>query len=243
MMSAEEITELRRLNDELKADKEAVVKRAAKRHREMMHANRRAERAENALRREAWERLDDQVKATNLFRNYKETIKTLEADLSHTQKSEHYVHHIQTLQATNTGLETALLEQKQNLARHIREAEEHSQRMQVEIDTEKDRVYKDTKTHYEALLAESKKRLEEEASRKMESYKEEVNKLKKQLQEAAKTIEWHRKQAQNHIERRPYLQNLQQNTGTFASSTSPSQQSPAQTGITATKRKGSISTR
>ncbi|KAJ4325773.1 hypothetical protein N0V94_000533 [Neodidymelliopsis sp. IMI 364377] len=242
-MSAEEITELRRLNDELKADKEAAVKRAAKRHREMMHANRRAERAENALRREAWERLDDQMKTTKLFRNYKETIKILEADLSHKQRSEHYIHHIQTLQAANAGLETALLEQKQNVARHIIEAEEHSQQMQVDIETEKDRVYKDTKAHYEGLLAKSKKQFEERASRTNESHTEDVNKLKKQLQEAVNMIDWHRKQAQHHIERRPYLQTPQQNTGTFANSTPPSQQSPAKTGTTAIKRKKSISTR
>ncbi|KAG9201062.1 hypothetical protein G6514_006442 [Epicoccum nigrum] len=75
------IAELQRENARLQAEADGAKDRAAHRHREMMHANRRAEKAENALGRHTEERKAQEAKDYMLYCGYTQTIEGLEAQI------------------------------------------------------------------------------------------------------------------------------------------------------------------
>ncbi|KAF1349333.1 hypothetical protein EJ07DRAFT_159849 [Lizonia empirigonia] len=116
MSRIEDMAELTRLNKRLRAERDTALKRAEERYKDMMHANRHAERADQALKKEIWERHDDQTKATNLFCRYKETIHALQSGSTHMQQAGSSAEHVQTLQTDNARLQATLSEQKEQAA-------------------------------------------------------------------------------------------------------------------------------
>jgi rubrerythrin len=78
---ADMIAELQRENARLQAEADGAKDRAAHRHREMMHANRRAEKAENTLGRHTEERKAQEAKYYMLYCGYTQTIEGLEAQI------------------------------------------------------------------------------------------------------------------------------------------------------------------
>ena len=76
---ADMISQLQRENERLQAEADGAKGRAAHRHQEMMHANRRAGRAENALKRHDVEQKAEEAKVNRLWVAYTQTIENLEA--------------------------------------------------------------------------------------------------------------------------------------------------------------------
>ena len=77
----ETIADLQRETAKLQAEADGAKKRAARRHQEMMHSNRRAERAEDALDRETKERKAQEDKNYKLQYSYTHTIHDLRAKI------------------------------------------------------------------------------------------------------------------------------------------------------------------
>ncbi|KAF2628582.1 hypothetical protein BU25DRAFT_467310 [Macroventuria anomochaeta] len=247
MSQIEEIAELKRLNQELRAEKEAAVKRAARRHKDMMHANRRAERAEQALRNEALERQDDKTKASTLFCSYKETIKYLELGVAQAQCSGLYDERFQAMQTANAGLEAALAQQKEATAHLQTSAEETVQKLQVKFEADKTQTRKQADQDCEKRLAEMKKQMSEVFSRKSQAAMEKIQtaqqssqaeneSLKQQLQQALQMVEWHKTQAQQQTAQRGGLQGSQMAAGIHAGFPLP-RQSPVQVKEAPNKRR------
>ena len=76
---ADMISQLQHENTRLQAEADGAKDRAAHRHREMMHANRRTERAEDALDKQTQERKAHDAKKYRLWSGYTQTIEGLEA--------------------------------------------------------------------------------------------------------------------------------------------------------------------
>ena len=76
---ADMISQLQHENTSLQAEADGAKDRAAHRHREMMHANRRTERAEDALDKQTQERKAHDAKNYRLWSGYTQTIEGLEA--------------------------------------------------------------------------------------------------------------------------------------------------------------------
>lgn len=235
-MSQEEGAELTRLNAELRAEKEGALKRAAKRHKDMMHANRRAERAEQLLEKESLERRDDKVKATNLFCMYKQTIQALEIGLAQAQQAGPSDERFQAAQAANNNLQAALVAQKNKADQQQATAEGIIGGLRAEIEGFRERFKKEAAQHYEALFAEKEKRLRDELSDKAQAdkassqgaYTTEIEGLKLQLQQAQQTVEWQKKQTQIQTAQRTDLQKQHMVAGVHAGFPLSTQQSPNQ---------------
>ncbi|KAJ4366731.1 hypothetical protein N0V95_000060 [Ascochyta clinopodiicola] len=198
---------LRRLNAKLTAEKEAAVHRAARRHRDMMYANRRAERAEQALTKEARERRDDQVNATTLFCAYKDTINALELGIRKAQRYGPSKEQFQAMQLTNARLQSEVVEQKNNAAQRQTKAEETIQGLYTKIDADKSKIRIEAAHHYEERLAQARKQLSEKFSRKAQvelvqtqklyqECKAENEGLRQKLQQATQMVDWERRHTQ-----------------------------------------------
>lgn len=207
MSQTEDIAELKRCNEELRGEKEAAVKRAAVRYRDMMHANRRAERAEQAFNIEASERQDDQMRAASLFYSYKETINALEMGIAQAQRSGPHDEQIQALQTANAGLEATLVQFKTTMAQLQADTQQTVRELHVRFAAEKVEIKMEADRRYEKRLAEAKKQLGEHFSyqaqasvtqiqKAHQSSQKENQSLKLQLHEALNTVEWHKRQTQ-----------------------------------------------
>lgn len=248
MSQNEEILKLKRLTEELRTEKAALVKRAARRYQDLMHANRRAERAEQALKNEMWERLDDQTKATNLFCSYKETIKTLERQLEQAQRFGRSDEQFRAMQATNAGLEAALEEQKGNIINSQTSASEKTKELHSIIEANKIQIRKEAEQRCEQRLAEMKMQLTEELSRKaqasltqmqkvFQACKAENDGLKQKLSQALQAMDRQRKHAQEQTPERSNQQVQPHNTVIQSSFTLPTQLSPSQSKEVSNKRR------
>ena len=86
---ADFISQLQRENKRLQAEADGAKGRAAHRYQEMMHANRRAERAENALERHDVEQKAEEAKVNRLWLGYTQTIEILEAKIESQKTQSH----------------------------------------------------------------------------------------------------------------------------------------------------------
>ncbi|KAF9692707.1 hypothetical protein EKO04_009061 [Ascochyta lentis] len=248
MSQFETIENLKHLNKKLETEKEAALQRAARRYKDMMHANRRAERAERALEKEAWERRDDQIKATTLFRIYKETITALELAATQAQRSGPSEEQFQAMRATNARLEAAIVEQREDSVRLQTSAEETVRGLHVQFDAYKSQIKNEAAQHYEGRLAETKQQLSEEFSRKAQAgimqihkvhqaCKAENESLKQKLKQATQMLEWQRKHTNQHTAEPVALQGQPRGAGIYAGFPLPPQQSPISVKETANKRR------
>lgn len=234
MSRMEDIAELTRVNKSLRAERDAALKRAEERYKDMMHANRRAERADQALKKEIWERHDDQIKATNLFCTYKETIHALQSAITHMHQAGSSAEHVQTLQTDNARLQATLAEQKEQAARQQTKAEETIRGLHAKIESDQTKIRKEAAQHWEVRVEEMKKQLGDEFLRKaqagvtrmQEACKAENEGLKQKLLQATQMLEWQKKQMQQQTAQRTGLQSQQVNAGIHAGFPMPFQQSP-----------------
>jgi hypothetical protein len=232
----EEIAELRRLNERLIFEKEAAVKRAARRLKDMMHANRRAERAEQAYKMEALERQDDQAKASILFVDYKQTIRTLEANLMQAQRARPDVEQFQAIQAANAELEAALAQQKESTAQLQARANQTIRELH------------DAEQCFERRLMPAKKQIQDDALRKareVTSQLQEAHQMceienespKQQLRETSDMVKWYGSEMQQQTAQRVGSQGLHVSAGVHAGFSLRPQQSSVQPQETACKRR------
>ena len=248
MSQDEEIAELRHLNEALKFEKEAAVKRAARRFKDMMHANRRAERAEQAYKKEALERQDDQAKASTLFVDYKQTIKVLETNLMQAQRAGPDVEQFQAMQATNAELEAALAQQKESATQLQARANQTIQELHGRIETDNAQIRNNVEQCFERRLVAAKKQIQDDALRKareMTSQFQEAHQmcetenetLKQQLREISEMMKWYGNQMQQQIAQRLGFQGLHTSAGVHAGFPSRPQNSSVQPQGTANKRR------
>ena len=248
MSQAEEIAELIRLNEELRAEKESAVKRAAKRYKDMMHANRRAERAEQALKNEVLERQDDRMKASALFCSYKRTIKNLEVAITQAQRTVPRDEQIQALQAANAGLEAAFAQQKEATSQMQTALQGSVHEFEAKIEIQKAQTKKEAEHLCEKRLAVTKKQMSDHFSRKAEVAVSRIQKahqcikienegLKNKLHQTQQMVEWHKTQAQQQAAQRGSAQGSQMAAGIHASFPLLPQHSFAQVKETANKRR------
>ncbi|UPX17342.1 uncharacterized protein EKO05_0007704 [Ascochyta rabiei] len=207
----------------------------------MMHANRRAERAEQALIKEVRARHDDQVTATTLFCTYKDTINALELTITQAQRCGPSKEQFQALQAANDSLEAAIAEQRDRAVQLRKNAEETIRGLHAKIDAEELRIRTETARHYEERLTQAKKQLSEEFSQEVQAeavpirklYQEckaENESLKQKLKQATHMLDWNRKCTQQKAAERVYLHS--QSTSAF-----PPRQSPVPVKKTVNKRR------
>ncbi|KAF1343754.1 hypothetical protein EJ07DRAFT_160660 [Lizonia empirigonia] len=177
MSRIEDMAELTRLNKRLRAERDTALKRAEERYKDMMHANRHAERADQALKKEIWERHDDQTKATNLFCRYKETIHALQSGSTHMQQAGSSAEHVQTLQTDNARLQATLSEQKEQAARQQTRAEETIRRLHAKIESDQTQIRKEAAQHWEAtqMLEWQKKQMQQQTAQRTGLQIQQVN--------------------------------------------------------------------
>lgn len=248
MSQTEEISELKRQNEALKIKNEAATERAACRYKDMVHANRRAERAEQTLRNEAWERQDDQLKAFRLYSSYKEEIKNLKLELAQAQQSGYSHAQLQELQTAITRLEAELAQQKEAAARVQTSQSKAFKHMQAQYEADKQRSKEQSEREYQKRLTEQAKQVRDEFTRKStvaiekltkqhESTLQENERLKQQLKQTQQMLEWHKGQTQQHLAQRAGSQGARIPAGIHAGFPPPTQQSPAQIKDKARKRR------
>ncbi|KAJ8108853.1 hypothetical protein OPT61_g7885 [Boeremia exigua] len=238
MSQVEEIAELRFVITGLKAEKIAAVERAARRHMEMMHANRRAERAEQALKHESKERLDDQMKAFSLFCSYKATIKDLEAYKSQALQDIARHENLQRLHAADAASQAAFTQQKESMVQAQSDAQKTIQGLEEKIKSERMQARREAEQLFKQQAAAMSKRVNEYSSKAEEKLRQLQNalqsanddntRLKKELQKALQAVEWHKTQKQQRTAQHGTVANRQMPAGIHAGIPLPPQPSLSQ---------------
>ncbi|KAJ4987671.1 hypothetical protein SVAN01_06838 [Stagonosporopsis vannaccii] len=240
----EEVTNLKRNMELLKAEKKSALQRAGNRYREMMHANRRAERAEQALKHEKAEREGERMRATTLVISYKSTIENLKQSMLQRHEGPNDAV-VQSLQITVAALEAAFAQQKEatvqaemSAQKTIRDSfEAHKAQANKEAEQLCEQrlanVTKQMTGHFEHKMEVKLSRMQE----KLQSVNQENDNLRKQLQQAHKTAEWHKTQAQQLYVQRGGMQSSRMAAGIHAGFSLQSERSPSQVKTTPGKRK------
>lgn len=229
----DDVTELQRDNKRLQTDIHAAEKRAAKRYKDMMHANRRAERAEAALKNQVTEREGDKMEAYKLFSHYKTTIKSLEETVA------------QTAQA---ALETASAQQKEATSQVQAHAQKMIQDLQAKAEGQRAQDQNEARQLCDKKIAEMKEQMSKQFQSKVEaivsqlqvaqkSLENENKDLKDRLNKSEKLVEWHKAQAQQQAAQRGGTQNVPVMAGIHAGFPLPPQQSAKQASEAPNKRR------
>ncbi|KAF1927549.1 uncharacterized protein M421DRAFT_170002 [Didymella exigua CBS 183.55] len=248
MSQTEEIAELKRLNKALKAEKDATDKRASERYRDFLHADRRAERTEQALKNEKWERTDDQIKAVRLYNCFKDNIARLEADFAQAQQLEHSHVQLQELQTANTRLQGELAQHREAAARVQTSQSNALKKVQVKYEAEKQQFKEQSEKEFQKRLAEKEKQWKDESTRhsataiqkwmkQYQSMQQEIERLQQQLKQSQQALDWHKGQLQQQYPQRVGFQGPQMAAGIHAGFPLTTLQSPQQDKDQARKRR------
>lgn len=202
---ADEDTELRHHDERLRVEIDSAKRRAAARYKDKIHANRRAERAEMALKREVRERRGDAAKAYGLFCGYKAALKNLEDTVAQLQRNGSS-ERCEALEAAATRLEAASAQQEKDAIEAKAEAQKTIDYLNTKLECQKDQIKSNIKQHDENL-AEVKRQMDKQCQLRVhvaisqlqatsQSRENENKELKRQLQQSQRLLDQYKVQAQ-----------------------------------------------
>ncbi|KAH6625225.1 hypothetical protein C7974DRAFT_413755 [Boeremia exigua] len=217
----EEIVELKRANEVLKAERDAAVARATKPYTDVTHANHDADRSVTS------ERHSDQMKTSMLINNYKMTAEHLKLSLAQAQQTEICDEHLKILENANAAVEAAFARLEQSTAQTHTQAQNTIQALPNGTEPQKAQGTLEAHGICDQRLAELKDKMNENSlkadervlqiQKSLQSVTDENKGLRKQLQKTSETLEWYKAHSKRLVAQSGGTQSSQVATGIHAS--------------------------